>query len=202
MTKTPSAPKAERTETTPVRRTGGRSALVLSAVRSAVEELVKERGVERVTVPMIAERAGVNPTSIYRRWPDVSTLINEVASFRLDPTRPLPQSGDLKADLRDWAYELVTHYSVESNAALLRVGAAMAGDEQTDCLRNRRLEATAIIEGLDAGSAGMPSVDQIINHLVSPIVYRVIFVPSTADTALVDTLIEELFSMVAAEPVG
>jgi AcrR family transcriptional regulator len=43
------------------RRTGGRSAVVVAAVRTAVEDLVAERGRERVTVQMVAERAGVNP---------------------------------------------------------------------------------------------------------------------------------------------
>jgi AcrR family transcriptional regulator len=186
--------------TAPVRRTGGRSALVVAAVRSAVEELVKERGAERVTVPMIAERAGVNATSIYRRWTDVPTLVNEVATSRLDPGRPLPQSGDLRSDLRDWAREIVTHYSIPTNAALLRAGAALAGDEETDCLHIRRTEASAIIEHSGATGPGVPTPDQVINHLISPIVYRVIFLPSSANTALVDTLIEELFALAAQPP--
>ena len=62
--------------TTPSKRTGGRSAAVIHSVRTAVEELVREKGSDRVTVPMIAERAGVNPTSIYRRWGDLPTLLN------------------------------------------------------------------------------------------------------------------------------
>ena len=76
--------------TTSSKRTGGRSAAVIHNVRTAVEELVRERGSERVTVPLIAERAGVNPTSIYRRWGDLPTLLNDIATYRLDPERPLP----------------------------------------------------------------------------------------------------------------
>src|SRR5579862_882907 len=47
------------------KRPGGRSAAVLNSVKVAVEELVQEKGRERVTIPMVAERAGVNPTSVY-----------------------------------------------------------------------------------------------------------------------------------------
>ncbi|MHA5052874.1 TetR family transcriptional regulator [Streptomyces sp. SD15] len=54
-------------ESTPRRRTGGRSATVLASIRKAVEELVAERGGDAITVPMVAERAGVNHSSIYRR---------------------------------------------------------------------------------------------------------------------------------------
>ena len=176
---------------TPAKRTGGRSALVLASVRSAVEELVEERGPERVTVPMIAERAGVNPTSIYRRWGDLPTLLNEIATYRLDPARPLPESGDLREDLTGWAREIIEHYSTPVNAALLRAGAATAGESESDCLRNRRAEATMFVD-----RAVNPAVtaDQVIDHLVAPIIYRVIFLPWTLDEATADRLVADLFA--------
>src|SRR6478735_5304132 len=96
--------------TTPSKRTGGRSAAVIHSVRTAVEELVREKGSDRVTVPMIAERAGVNPTSIHRRWGDLPTLLNDIATYRLDPDRALPQHDALRDDLTSWARELVAHY--------------------------------------------------------------------------------------------
>ncbi|WP_188675544.1 TetR/AcrR family transcriptional regulator [Subtercola lobariae] len=176
--------------TSPAKRTGGRSALVLAAVRTAVEELIKERGPERVTVPMIAERAGVNPTSIYRRWGDLPTLINEIATYRLDPERPLPQSGDLRGDLTAWAREIIEHYSTAVNAALLRAGAATAGESESDCLRNRRAEATMFV----ARTPNPPvTADQVIDHLVAPIIYRVIFLPWSIDGTTADRLVAELF---------
>ncbi|MCU1513698.1 MAG: TetR/AcrR family transcriptional regulator [Microbacteriaceae bacterium] len=163
---------------------------MLAAVRSALEELVKEKGSEYVTVPMIAERAGVNPSSIYRRWGDLPTLINEIATYRLDPARPLPDSGDLRQDLLAWAGELVTHYSIPVNAALLRAGAATAGEQESDCLRNRRSEAVMFVEraGAVIGS------DEIIDHIVAPVIYRVIFAPWTLTGETAAGLVEQLFS--------
>src|ERR1700685_1286775 len=105
-------------------RPGGRSAAVLSALKTAVEELVAERGSERVTLPMVAERAGVNPSSVYRRWGDLATMINDVATYRLDPHRRLPDSGDLVADLTAWAEEGQNHYSDPPPAPLFGGGAA------------------------------------------------------------------------------
>ncbi len=176
------------------RRTGGRSAQVLAAVRTAVEDLVEERGSERVTVPMVAERAGVNPTSIYRRWGDLPTLINDIATYRLDPARPLPDSGSLQTDLADWAAEIVTHYSNPVNAALLRGGAATAGENESDCLRNRRTEATMFVTRDDSGEADGITVDDVINHVVAPIIYRVIFLPQTLDDDTAEQLVDQLFS--------
>jgi AcrR family transcriptional regulator len=173
------------------KRPGGRSAAVLTAVKNAVEELIQEKGRERVTIPMVAERAGVNPTSVYRRWGDLQTMINDIATYRLDPARPMPQTGDLRSDLTEWAREIVEHYSNPTNAALLRGGAASAGDTQSDCLRNRRAEAGMIVERYGADST--LTVDEVIDGLVAPIVYRVIFLPASLDQKSAARLVERLF---------
>src|SRR6266487_2518921 len=176
-------------------RPGGRSALVLAAIKGAVEELVAERGSERLTVPMVAERAGVNHSNIYRRWGDAQTMINDLATYRLDPERDLPATGDLRADLTAWAQEIVEHYRNPVHAALLRAGAAGAGEQESDCLRDRRAEATALVAAAPApaGSTAGITSDDVVNHVVAPIIYRVIFLPWTlTDTTaadLVDTLL-------------
>jgi AcrR family transcriptional regulator len=178
------------TTTTPSKRTGGRSAAVIHNVRTAVEELVEEKGQDRVTVPMIAERAGVNPTSIYRRWGDLPTLINDIATYQLDPERPLPESGDLRSDLTAWARELVEHYRNPVNAALLRGGASAAGERQSNCLRNRRIEANVLLERHPEGA---PTADDILDVVVAPIIYRVIFLPWTLEDTTADDLVARLF---------
>ena len=174
------------------KRPGGRSAAVLNSVKIAVEELVREKGRERVTIPMVAERAGVNPTSVYRRWGDLQTMINDIATYRLDPARPIPELGSLKADLATWAAEIVEHYRNPTNAALLRGGAASAGEYEADCTRNRRAEASMMVERYGAASPVTP--DEVINHLVAPIIYRVIFLPWTLDEHTAESLVDVLFS--------
>jgi AcrR family transcriptional regulator len=173
------------------KRPGGRSAAVLTSVKNAVEELIREKGRERVTIPMVAERAGVNPTSVYRRWGDLQTMINDIATYRLDPARPMPETGNLKSDLTQWAREMIDHYSNPTNAALLRGGAASAGDTQSDCLRNRRAEAGMIVERYGAASA--LTVDDVVDGLVAPIVYRVIFLPDSLDRKMAARLVARLF---------
>jgi AcrR family transcriptional regulator len=178
--------------TTVQKRPGGRSAAVLTAVKNAVEELVQEKGRERVTIPMVAERAGVNPTSVYRRWGDLQTMINDIATYRLDPARPIPELGSLRADLTEWAREIVEHYRNPTNAALLRGGAAAAGESESDCTRNRRAEAGMMVERYGDSSPITP--DEVLDHLVAPIIYRVIFLPWTLSDTTAESLVEVLFS--------
>lgn len=188
--------------TTARKRTGGRSAAVLAAIRSAVEELVAEQGRDRVTIPMVAERAGVNPTSIYRRWGDLATMVNDLATYTLDPNRPIDVSGDLRADLTAWAQGIAAHYAEPAHAAMLRGGAAAAGRHESDCLRHRRGEVAMLLEraaearAVDPADHGVaaPTVEDVMDHVVAPIIYRVIFQPWSVDAhaaaALVTRLLE------------
>ncbi len=185
------------TTTSQTRRPGGRSAAVLTSVKTAVEELIAEKGRERVTIPMVAERAGVQPSSVYRRWGDLPTMINDIATYRLDPSRPIATTGDLETDLVAWADGIVTHYSNPVNAALLRSGLATAGEVESDCLRNRRAEAQVLLAAASTPPAGI-DVERVIDHVVAPIVYRVIFQPWTLDPSPAPRLVGELFALEAA----
>jgi AcrR family transcriptional regulator len=154
----------------------------------------------------VANRAGVATTSIYRRWGDLGSLINEVAAYRLDPNRPLPDSGDVWADLRAWAHEVADHFGIPANAALLRAGAALAHTTPSDCTASRRDEAAALASrGIaQAGPSRFPTTEQIIHHLVAPIAYCAIFGTAGLSAAAVDGLVDELSTVVSpvarAEP--
>ncbi|MGW4488339.1 TetR/AcrR family transcriptional regulator [Amycolatopsis sp. NPDC004368] len=175
-------------------RSGGRSSLVVAAVRRAVEDLVRELGAEKVTVALVAERAGVAATSIYRRWGDLPSLINEVVLYRLDPNRELPDTGDTWADIRSWAQEIARHFGTPANTALLRAGAALAHTTPSDCTATRRKEAASLAERTRAGG---PTTEQLIHHLVAPIAYGTIFGVASVTPETVDRLVDDLKKITA-----
>jgi len=178
----------------PNKRPGGRSAQVQALVRTALEELVAEQGRERVTVPAVAERAGVSASSIYRRWGDLQGLLAETATHRLDPNRPLPNTGTLRVDLEAWARELIEHLSRPCNTSLLKAAAALAnGNSDTDCLRNRRREALTLVEQAHARAEPAPEPQQVIDHLIAPIVFRLVFGGDGVQPELAGRLVDELF---------
>ena len=172
------------------RRPGGRSAKVLAKVKTAVEQLMVERGPDELSLPMVAQQAGVQPSTMYRRWGDLNVLMNELATYKLDPNRPIASTGDLTADLTNWAQGLVDHYQKPINAAMLRAGAAAAGTTESDCLRNRRVEAVRLLEA--APQTDRVPIDRIIDQIVAPIIYRTIYMPWTLDDQLVPSLVSEL----------
>lgn len=114
----------------PVRRPGGRSARVRRRILEATVELIARDGIGGLRYDEIAELAGVNKTTVYRNWPDRMILITDaLTSFGTD-VAPLPDSGDIDADLVDFLEALATvTSSPEGRALLSAVAAARAKPE-------------------------------------------------------------------------
>src|ERR1700731_5243443 len=83
-------------------RPGGRSAGVQKAGHRAVRELHADGGEGELTVPAVAARAGVTPSTIYRRWGTLSQLLSDVALEKLRPETAPVDTGSLKGDLTLW----------------------------------------------------------------------------------------------------
>src|SRR5580693_1130662 len=90
-------------------RQGGRSARIQEAVHLATQALLSEVGRSEINVPMIAERAGVTPSTVYRRWGDLTQLLADAAAERLRPVSDPDEMGSLAGDLRAF----VTQYAEE-----------------------------------------------------------------------------------------
>jgi AcrR family transcriptional regulator len=93
----PSTKKNKRPATRGL-RVGGRSERVVTAVlRAAAEELARD-GYAGFQIEEVARAAGVNRTSIYRRWPTKALLV-EATLRELSPFRhTVAATGDLAAD--------------------------------------------------------------------------------------------------------
>lgn len=80
-------------------RTGGRSARVVRDVLARALEVFAERGYAGFSVEEAARRAGVNKTTVYRRWPTKADLL-AAAIFKLrDESAEPPDTGSLRKDL-------------------------------------------------------------------------------------------------------
>jgi len=119
-------------------------------------------------------------------------LVAEVAAFRLDPGRPLADTGSLNSDLVLWGRELAAHFGSPHNASLLRAGAALADRDDRDCTAGRRAEARVLADRAAARGEITPTVDQIVDHIVAPITYRAIFAPRPLTPEEVDGLVRDL----------
>jgi hypothetical protein len=83
---------------------------------------------------MVAERAGLNATTAYRRWPDADPMINDIATYRLDTPRPTPEAGDRQSDISQCPPRSC---STSANLTTRHRRAEAASDYQSDCVRGR-----------------------------------------------------------------
>ncbi|WP_029605008.1 TetR/AcrR family transcriptional regulator [Kozakia baliensis] len=175
-------------------RTGGRSAVVRAKVLHAAGELILAKGPERVTIPEIAQRAGVAVTSLYRRWGDANTLLLEVAADRLSNRWPLPDEGSIERDLKIWAGRIAGSLHAQDEASFLRT-LLLTWNVEPD-VRAKAL-ATRIAELEDMLRRGRdrrersPSLDEIIDHLLAPLYVRSLL-GRPLDEAFAHQLVERL----------
>ena len=68
------------------------------AALAAAEAILEEHGWEAVTHVAVSERSGVGRSTLYRHWPDATTLLIEVIAKKAVVDQATP-TGDLRADL-------------------------------------------------------------------------------------------------------
>lgn len=117
----------------------------MNDVLAAALEVFAERGYAGLSIEAVAERANVNKTTVYRRWPKKSDLV-AAALFRLkDDEPPAPDLGSLRLDL----FELLRHRmqqmsSPRSLAIRLAVLVSRAEPELDAIIERLRRERPAI----------------------------------------------------------
>jgi len=87
-------------------RTGGRSARVRESVLYAVLQELDANGYAALSVEAVASRAGVNKTTIYRRWPTLDDLLVDALMTWSEDAIPGRATGDIETDLLTLGREL------------------------------------------------------------------------------------------------
>jgi AcrR family transcriptional regulator len=167
-------------------RPGGRSARVQESIHSAVRDLLEEQERSTVTVPQIAARAGVTPSTIYRRWGDLSTLLADVALARLRPDSEPANTGSLHSDVRAWAEQYLDEMSSEPGRNMLRDVQCSATPVYCATIIGGQLQA--ILDRYP--DQPRPSVDRLINLVAAPTVFRILFSAAPLEVEELHRLIE------------
>jgi AcrR family transcriptional regulator len=157
-------------------RQGGRSARIQKEVHAAVLALLKTVDRDALTVPLIAERAGVTPSTIYRRWGDLSQLLADVALERLRPIADPNDTGSTASDLEAYIIQSAEEMSSEIGRSVLLDVLADEGLAVTSRCCSYTQDHLALIAAR-AAARGEPPLDvaDIIDRVWAPIVYHILF---------------------------
>lgn len=146
-----------------VTRPGGRTASVRERILQAAAEMVARHGINGLRYEDVAELAGVNKTSVYRNWPDRGKLIGDALFSHAEEVAPMPDSGDLRADLVEFLMTLAATLSTPRGRALTQ--AVMADLDDADVRATvretfeRRLSVVRQRVDTAVGRAELPPVD-------------------------------------------
>ncbi|WP_277591685.1 TetR/AcrR family transcriptional regulator [Pseudomonas chlororaphis] len=169
-------------------RPGGRSARVQESIHSAVRELLEEQERSTLTVPQIATRAGVTPSTIYRRWGDLSALLADVALERMRPDSEPAATGSLCGDLRAWAEQYLDEMSSEPGRNMMRD--VQCSSTPGYCVSILSGQLQIILDRHRHSETALPSIDRLLNMLVAPTVFRILFAAQPLEVQELHELID------------
>lgn len=177
---------------------------VRSAVHQAVIDLLSDPEGADLTIPAVAQRAGVNHTSVYRRWGSREALLADVVVTRLERDWPLADTGTLRGDLTAWVTAGVASIRTAEGRLLIRAvalsmpGSATAQGERAQQFERRLGAIERIRDRAVARGEVPPPLDQILDQLVAPLYLRAIFGIDPPAAGYPDLLVDRLLGGTAA----
>src|SRR2546427_13026182 len=102
------------------RRPGGRSARVRQAVLDAAFAELGEKGYGGLSIEAVAQRSGVAKTTVYRRWPTRDELVAAALDSRSDRNEPIPDTGSLRGDLKEFCEGVRAKLTSNHGKAMLK----------------------------------------------------------------------------------
>jgi AcrR family transcriptional regulator len=103
--------------------------LIANVLEAAIAELAR-LGADSISVESVAERAGVNKTTIYRRWPTPEKLVRDALLRIANEGIVVPDTGSLRSDVSKLIDMLRMVVASPHTHALIRMhlGGTMRGD--------------------------------------------------------------------------
>lgn len=180
------------------RRPGGRTADVTQRVHEAIVEQLIEGGVQSCTFSAVAERAGIERSTLYRRFPDRWEAIIDALMARA-AADVMPDLGDSFAhDLRSILRKLRDTLNSPLGPALMAVAIELQSGSANAYPRayfDRRMEQLApMFDAAIARGELSSDVDReaLFTLAAGPIYFRTFIAARGVDDAFIDALVESV----------
>ena len=184
----------------------GRAARVVNAVLKATGEELAAMGYASLRIDDVAKRAGVNKTTVYRRWPTKIELVSDAIQFHLQEqdAAPFPETGSLRGDLLAYFEHLL-----ESMQHPLYRGILLALNSHLDPTldvlgkkmraKNRQFRASLIQRGIERGELPRTVDAELVADLVSsPILLSVLHHGETVTSSYIESVVDTVLTGTAA----
>lgn len=203
----PRLTKTLRSKAAPVvrRRPGGRSQRVGEAVSAVVVERLVAGGLDAVSVGEVAQRAGVNPTSIYRRWGNREALVTAVLLAEAEGALTVPDTGSLRQDLYRYLQDGARFIASPFGGALLQLAATALSRPDLERFRDTYVAGRLapikdmLARAVERGEI-RPGTDPVwvLESLVGPLFARRLFTARPLDASLMSASVDQLLAALEA----
>ncbi len=190
-------------------RPAGGSDAIVDAILATTLTHLEAHGFDELSVEAIARAAGVNKTSVYRRWPSKADLVlaavATVAAAREDEPA-FVESGDLRADLirllEAKARNLATPLGQNMGRALMALEGKVRRETNEAFLRERPSMRRAVLaHAIDRGELPPDTDADFLGELLTaPILRRILMRHEPVDVAYVARVVDHVLAAARARP--
>jgi AcrR family transcriptional regulator len=174
-------------------------------VAQAVIELLGDRTVDELSIPLVAKRSGVHQATIYRRWGSIPVLLSDLVAAGPARTAPLPDTGTLRGDLDGYATAVAGSLAGPLGVLMLRAAVSGIPPEPdrgpSAVLVERTRQLQEMLDRAAARGELPPSVDELLELVVAPLYFRTLF-GRPADAGYARRLVDRLLAGSAVRPGG
>jgi AcrR family transcriptional regulator len=182
--------------------------LVAKVFRATLAE-VGRVGIEHLSIEEVAERACVNKTTIYRRWPTTERLAHAALVHAAETRSSPPDTGSLRGDLRAYVREFRRIAGQPDMKTVLRLRWSGGAHGPLATLMNgiqkkKQGQWLQVLRRAVERGELPPSSDVRLIHdvLVGTLIYLVILSPSRSDAARLDRAIDTILDGVLVGATG
>jgi AcrR family transcriptional regulator len=195
------------------RRRRGPSPRVRAAALEATLEELAAGGFAALSVERVARRAGVNKSTLYRRWGTREELVLEAMLERAAEQVSVPDTGSLRKDLLELARTAAANSATPEVAAMARAVVAESPHNSKLAAANRRfwaerltLDSVIVERAIERGEVAPGTEPQrVIEAVLGPIHLRLLLTGEPVDRSFLETIVDVVVDGVArrsARPAG
>ncbi len=183
----------------PVRRPGGRTARVRVAVHRAVLDLLADHDWDQLSLPLVAQRAGVHPATLYRRWGTVPALLDDVVTEQLSRASAVPDTGTLRGDLERYAVQAARDVAGPLGIVFLQAAtlATRSGQARPPprYMARRGVQLQGMLDRAAARGEAPPTLVELLEVVLAPLYFHALFFNRPADADHARTLVGRLLTL-------
>lgn len=195
-------PTAKRSRS-PGRPAGGSEELIRAVLETTRQHLA-ERGYSKLSVEEIARAAGMNKTSIYRRWPTKGELVLAALGTMQENEPPFRETGDLRTDLVALLRAKAARVSTPGGRAIARALMSIDDDEALAAsIRARRygLSTSWLQAAIERGELARDVDASFVSEmLLAPVLHRLLVTNEPADDVFVERVVDQVLAGLSPGP--